>query len=315
MSTINKLRKSVLLTFISVAVLALASCSSGGYGQDASPKTSNFVYSNFTDKTFLDPFETASGDVGATMESLVQLTGIGYEKSKFSKSITWLTENTDLLKSPGLIGQFIFTAHAVGFSEEKTVSEQLAILKKVIAADGTVPDTNNFSYSWVVLGLLAAGENDLAAKVSKKLFSFIEQDGGLKYAFGDTASPTATDVTAFALMSFKATENLGSDQDKAATALAISRTKNWLQSRKDAGNFWLMDGDIDISGTAYAIMALDAVGDDVTPSIKWLTSQVGKDGGLATAWSAPDSDLFSTNQSILALSGLNFLDVLNNSKQ
>jgi len=47
---------------------------------------------------------------------------------------------------------------------------------------------------------------------------------------------------------------------------------------------------------------------------KWLQTQVNeKDGGVVAPWNAPDSDIFSTTQSILAMSKLNFIDVLNNS--
>ena len=314
MSTITRVRRTLIVAFTAISVLALAACSSGGYGKDLSPQTSKFVFENFTDSQFFDPFETSKGDVGATMEALVQLTAVGYKKETLDKSISWLTENTDLLTSPGLVAQYIFTAHAVGFQDDPSVATQLEALKKVIGEDGSVPQINNFSYSWVVLGLLSANEEDLAALVSKKLFSFIEPDGGLKYAYGDVNSLPATDVTAFALMSFKATEKLGSPEDQVAMTLAINRTKGWLVAARDGGHFWLTEGDIDISGSAYAIMALSSVGENVDDSVKWLRAQVTGDGGIATPWSAPESDLFSSNQSILALSNLNFIDVLNNSK-
>lgn len=314
MSTITKIRKVLFFTITAFTVLLLTACSSGGYGKDLSPQTSKFVFDNFTESKFFDPFETSKGDVGSTMESLVQLTGVGYTKETLNKSIMWLTENTNLLSSPGLVAQYIFTAHAVGFQDDPSVATQLETLKKIISADGSVPAINNFSYSWVVLGLLAADEKELAQLVAKKLFSFIEPDGGLKYAFGDVNSLAATDVTAFALMSFKAVEKLGTAEDQAAMTLAINRTKNWLMASRDPGYFWLTEGDVDISGSAYAIMALSSVGENVEDSVKWLRSQIIGDGGIATPWSAPDSDLFSSNQSILALSNLNFIDTLNNSK-
>lgn len=314
MSTINQVRKVIVFALTAISVLVLSACSNTGFGKDLNPNTSKFVFANFTEEKFFDPFETSKGDIGATMEALVQLTGVGYKKETLDKSVEWLTANTDLLTSPGLAAQYIFTAHAVGFKDDSTVKEQLAKLKSAIGSDGTVPQINNFSYSWVVLALIAADEKELAETVSTKLASFIEPDGGFKYTFGDVNAESATDVTAFALMSFKASQEIGSSNHKAAMSLASNRTKEWLVSHRDAGNFWLAYGDVDISGTAYAVMGLSSVGVNVEDSIAWLKSQIGADGGIATPWSAPDSDLFSTNQSILAISNLSFIDVLNNLK-
>ena len=62
-------------------------------------------------------------------------------------------------------------------------------------------------------------------------------------------------------------------------------------------------------------MALSALGENFEQPLIWLKEQINtKDNGVVSAWSAPNSDIFTTNQSILALSKLSFIDVLNNTK-
>lgn len=312
MSTFKMVRTVFVFALTLITALTLSSCSSSGYGTDANPKTSKYLLDNFVSGEYLDPFGTNSPDVGATMEALVQLSGVG-NQDKLTKSVEWLKSNTDLLKIPGLKGTYLFTARALGFSDDPTVAKELAELKKSIAEDGTVADTNNFSTCWVILGLVASGETDLANRVASKLVFLSEADGGYKYIKGDPDSNAAADVTGFAIMAFKATESLGTSEDQAAKSFAIGKAKNWLIANREPGQFWLGYGDLDISGTAYATMALGSVGEKIDDSVKWLQTQVNdKDGGVVAPWNAPDSDIFSTTQSILAMSKLNFIDVLNN---
>lgn len=313
MSTNNKgmRRFALVITFISVVSLALTGCSAGGYGSDASPKTSKFVIDKFNQGQFLDPFTAGSPEMGITLEAMGNLSALGYDKSKQEKAIAWVTNNTDKLNSPGLVGSYIFTSHALGFADDLSVSEQLTKLKASVEDDGSIKDSNNFADSWVIFALLASGENELANKVALKLSALCETSGGYKYVQGDASSTEATDVTSFAIISMKATEGLGSSEEEAAKSFAINKAKTWLQSSIVESNHWLMDEDADISGTAYAIMAMTALGEDVSAQIKWLSAQANsKDGGITSPWSDGEGDVFSSAQSLLALSKLSLIDVL-----
>ena len=307
--------RSVLLAAVSVlTIFSLSACTAGTYGSDQNPKTSKYILDKFEKADYLDPFKSG-GDIGSTMEAVVQLTGVGY-KDKLSKVATWLKANTKSLTSPGLKGQFLFAAQVLDFEDDVTVKTQVDELKSLINQDGSIKEeTNNFSTALVVFGLLAADENELAVKVALHLVSQIEENGGVKYYLGDMESGPAADVTGLVIMALKAAEEFSQDTDKGTIQFAISRTSDWLIGSSYEGKFWLGDTTADVNGTAYAIMALTALGKNVDESLDWLKQQINpKDGGVISAWSDPNSDIFATNQSILALSKLNFIDVLNNTK-
>lgn len=307
--------RSVLLTAISlVTILSLTSCTGGNYGSDQNPKTSKYILDNFEKADYLDPFKSG-GDIGSTMEAVIQLTGVGY-KDKLSNVANWLKANTANLKSAGLKGQYLFAAQVLDFENDQTVTTQVNELKALINEDGSIKEeTNNFSTALVVFGLLAAEENDLAVKVALHLVTQIEENGGVKYYLGDMESGPAADVTGLVIMALKAAEEFSQDTDKGTIQFAISRTSDWLIGSCYEDKFWLGDTTADVNGTAYAIMALTALDKNVDESLAWLKQQINaKDGGVISAWSDPNSDIFATNQSILALSKLNFIDVLNNTK-
>jgi len=313
MSTNNKemRRFALVITFISTIALALSGCSAGGYGSDAAPKTSKFVLSKFNNGEFLDPFTAGSPELGITLEAMTNLSALGYDKSKQQKAISWVMQNTDKLNSSGLIGTYVLTAHALGFSDDSSVADLTTKLKAAISSDGTIKDSNNFAVSWVIFALLASGETELANKVALKLSTLSEISGGYKYIQGDATSIEATDVTSFAIISMKATEGLGTSEEEAAKSFAISKAKTWLQDSIVESNHWLMGEDADVSGTAYAIMAFTALGEDASAETKWLSAQTNaKDGGITSPWSDGEGDVFSSAQSLLALSKLSLIDVL-----
>jgi hypothetical protein len=308
--------RSVLLAAISLlTIFSVTACSAGRYGSDQAPKTSKYILDNFEKTDFLDPFKNGNGDIGSTMEAVVQLSGVGY-KEKLVKVGKWLSSNTDQLTSAGLKGQYLFAAQVLEFETDPTVAAQLEELKLLINSDGSIKEeTNNFSVGLVVFGLLAAEETDLAVKVALHLVKQIEPNGGVKYYLGDMESGPAADVTGLVIMALQAAKEFSSGEDKATLEFAVSRTSDWLIGSSYEGRFWLGDTTADVSGTAYAIMALSALGENFEQPLIWLKEQINtKDNGVVSAWSAPNSDIFTTNQSILALSKLSFIDVLNNTK-
>jgi len=311
MSTSRKINKAFSALFVLLIPLLLTACSPSGIGSDAFPKTSSYLFSKFSSEGYLDPFATGKPDAGGTLEAMIQLSGVGYDKNKQSKAIEWAKKNTDLLTSPGLKGEYIFASHALGFAEDATVSTVLKDLKAVIGSDGSVPDTNNFSYSWVVFGLAAAGEKDLANKVSVKLASLNETNGSYKYMTHEASIQSTVDVTGFAIMSMKATEGYGSEADEASKTLAIGRASAWMQRTAISKQFWIANGDVDTNSTAYGMMALTALKEKTDTYVDWMKTRLNKkDSGVLVPWTEPESDIFTTAQSILALSKLNFIDVL-----
>lgn len=297
-------------------VLNLSACSSTSYGSDQQPKTSAFLAKSFKFGKYVAPYQTPVADVGATMEAMIQLSGVGYDSKKQSKAIQWLTSNTDLVNTPGLRGEYLFAAHALGFESKPSVAKALTDLKAAIDAKGDIAETNNFSYAWVILGLSAAGEEKLSNLVAMNLVNKAEPTGGYRYSTGSPAVTETADVTGFSIIALKATEGFGTSEDEAGKTFAISRAMNWLKDYTIQGSYWMGYGDLDVSGTAYGIMALSSIGVDTKEYVKWLQGRINPtDSGVVAPWSEPDSDLFSTLQSILPLSNLSFVDILNHIKK
>jgi hypothetical protein len=311
----RKIRPAMALTLSALLIVGLSACSSNGYGTDLQPKTSAFLAKSFNSGEYVAPFQATKADVGATMEAMIQLSGVGYSSEKQEKAVQWLTSNSELINSSGLRGEFLFTAYALGFESDPSVGKALTDLKAAIDETGEIAETNNFSYSWIVLGLAAAGEESLANLVAMNLVNKAESTGGYKYATGSPTVPETADVTAFSIIGLKASEGFGSSEDESGKAFAISRAKNWLNSSTIQGNHWLGYGELDISGTAYAVMAYNSIGVETKEHVKWLQGRLSpSDSGVVAPWSAPGSDLFSTLQSILPLSNLSFIDILKHIK-
>lgn len=306
------MRRFALVTLIiSYLALALSACSSDSYGQDPYPKTSKFVFEKFNNGEFLDTFTPDEPERGITLEAMAQLSALGYDKSKQEKAVDWVKANSTSFDSIGLKASYIFTAHALGFAEDQTVRSAAEDVKAGIASDGTL-DGNNFAYSWVIFALLAENENTLANTVALKLTNLAEVSGGYKYTQGATQSEVATDVTSIAIMSLQASLGTGSESDEAAKKFAIDKSKTFVLGTMVDENHWNSYGAYDISGTAYAIMALNSLDIDSVKAHDWLKSRINsEDGGVIAPWTDPSSDTFSTAQSLLALSHLSFVDVLN----
>jgi hypothetical protein len=242
---------------------------------------------------------------------MTALSALGYGADKQTKAVDWAKANTESFDSIGLKASYLFTSHALGFDSDQTVIAAAEEVKAGIAEDGSL-DGNNFVYSWVIFALLAEGERELANTVALKLTQLAEVSGGYKYTTGDTQSDSATDVTSFAIMAIQASLGSGTEAEEAAKSFAIDKSKAFVLGNIVDGNHWNSYGDVDISGTAYAIMALSGLETDVTDAQDWLKSRINEtDGGVIAPWTDPNSDTFSTAQSLLALSNLNFVDVLN----
>ena len=311
-TTTNGMRRFALIVPIFTALtLLLASCSGSSYGSDPIPNTTKFVFDKFNGGEFLDTFTPDTPEPGITLEAMAQLSAFGYDKDKQDKAIAWAKSHTELFDSIGLKATYVFTAHALGFADEVTVRTAAAAVAAGVGDSGSLPDSNNFVYSWVIFALLAEDKKELANEVALKLSGLSETDGGYKYFQGDPQSPDAADVTAFALMAMKASLGTSDSTAEATKEFAVSKAKTWLTSNQTEGTHWSSYGDVDVSGSAYAIMALTAMDVDVASSREWLQSRISPtDSGVRAPWTDPAGDLFSSAQSLLPLSKLNFIDVL-----
>lgn len=310
-TTIKKRRIALVVPIVSALSLFLAACSTNLWASDAYPKTSQFVFEKFNEGKFLDTFKPNQPEVGITLEAMAQLSALGYDKTKQAKAVAWTKAHTDQLDSIGLKANYVFTAHALGFSADPTVRQEAKAILSGISPDGVLEGSNNFVYSWVIFSLLSEGENSLANKVALHLSSLSETDGGYKYVQGTLKETAAADVTAFAILSMKASLGTGNSSDEAAKEFAISKAKTWLTSNLTDGDHWNSWGDVDVSGTSYAIMALSALGLDVSDQLTWLKSRISKtDNGIFAPWTEPTGDTFTSAQALLALNKLTFIDIL-----
>jgi hypothetical protein len=304
-------RLAILIPLISALTLILASCATTSYGNDAFPKTSKYVFEKFNSGEYLELFTPGKPDAGITLEAMTQLSALGYDKNKQQRAISWIEANTKLFKSLGLKAAYVFTAHSLGFSDHPTVRKAATEVTSMVADSVNLSASNNFEHSWLIFALLAEGQKDLANQVAMHLSTLSEPDGGYKYLQGDSKSVAAADITAFALLSMNASLGTGNSTDEAAKEFAMSKAKSWLLANQTQRTYWSSFGNVDVSGTSYAVMALKSLNMDVSKPVEWLKSRINEtDGGISAPWTEPKSDSYSTVQALLALSELNFIDVL-----
>jgi len=309
----KKGRLALVIPLVTAITLLISACSSNSYGVDPIPKTSKYVFDKFKGGEFLDAFTPDQPEVGITLEAMTQLSVLGYDKTKQEKAIAWAKNNTELINSVGLKANYVFTAHALGFSQDSTVRTAASDVLADVGESGTLSTNNNFVYAWVIFALLAEDQKEMANQVALQLSSLSEPEGGYKYAQADPQTAIAPDVTAIALLAMNATLGSGDEAAEAAKEFAISKAKNWLTSNVTELSFWSSNGGPDVSGTSYAIMALNALDVDVTMQTEWLKTRINPtDGGITAPWTEPKSDVFSSAQALLALSKLSFIDVLKN---
>ena len=304
-------RFAAIIPIITIISIVLTSCSGSSHGNDPIPKTSKYVFDKFNAGQFLDPFTANKPEEGITLEAMSQLSALGYDKNKQEKAIAWAKANTNLFDSIGLKATYVFAAHSLGFADDSTVRTEAAAVVSGVGDSGNLGNSNNFVYSWVIFALLSEDQKELANQVALRLAQLSETDGGYKYVQGDAKSADAADVTAFALLAMQASLGTGNSTDEATKSFAVSKAKTWLTSNETDSTHWSSYGDADVSGTSYAIMALTAMNVDVTSARNWLTGRINPvDGGVSAPWTDPSSDLFTSAQSLLALSKLSFIDVL-----
>lgn len=296
-------KSGLLIAIALVTSLALSGCAPK---ETIEPKTAEFLAGKFVTAdagTYLEGFTPGKPDTGFTLEAIAQLSqapSIDLEAAK-----NWALATTDQIEDDkgnlilGLAAKWLYVSELVDFDNKplrETVTAELAeFWKKSI--DPSTP-FNSFDAAWAALSLKAVGKTEEAKNASAALSSSRHADNGWGTDLSDSTTTSSTDATAIALMAFLATD------DQAAADVA----KAWLQANMVTDHFeaW---GDVDVNGTAYATMALQAAGEDVIALKAWLKTKVVADGGFETPWSGGKGDTFATAQAYLPLIGLNYVEL------
>jgi hypothetical protein len=292
--------------------LATSSCSNLNHTSGSEPELSKYIYSQFLNGENLAIFGSDKGDLGATMEAIIQLRGSGFEMSKFAKSKKWLLSRVDLLTSQDLMGLFLVTAKTLNFIDSPEAKRVKTKLIESVDQDIAHLNLSVYQRSWAVLGLVAAGDKKTANVKATEICSLISSTGGFKINLNDSTATDTADVTGLSILALVSTLGLGNNEDESLKTLTISRAKAWLVTQSINKTYWLGYGNYDVSGTAYAAMALVSGGEDVAASIDWLKTLKVKGEGLKSANSDPNTDVFATLESLLILNNKTFLDVLKN---
>lgn len=292
-------KSGLLIAIITASSLALTGCAA----TVQQPETVSFLTGKLVDGQYVDGFTPGTPDVGFTLEAIAQLSQApGTDLSKAEK---WaLTDTSKIVDANGdlilgLAAKWLYVSDLVGYSNQSVrdeVANQLATFWSAEPEEGEL--TNSFDIAWEALALEAVGKHDEATRAAEALSKLRRADNGWGTDLSANTTASSTDATAIAMMAFVAT---GVDE-------ARDVAKAWLQANMIQDHFeaW---GDVDVNGTAYAIMALHAAGEDVTKLQTWLTSQLAKDGGLKTPWSAGAGDTFATIQGYLPLIGLDYVGI------
>ena len=296
-------KSGLLIAIALVTSLALSGCAPK---ETVEPATANFLAGKFvtTDAgTYLEGFTPGKADPGFTLEAIAQLSEA--PSIDLSAAKKWALETSDAVLNEdgsynlGLAAKWLYVSQLVEFDNAKLrdeVTEKLTDFWTTSADPSVV--ANTFDAAWQTLALKAVGKDVEAASAAESLFFSRRSDNGWGADTTSATTASSTDATAIALMAFIATDN----QEAADVA------KAWLQANMVTDHYeaW---GDVDVNGTAYATMALQAAGEDVTKLQSWLKSKVVEDGGLETPWSGGKGDTFATAQAYLPLIGLNYVDL------
>ena len=297
-------KSGLLIAIALVTSLALTGCAPK---ETVEPATANFLAGKFvtTDAgTYLEGFTPGKPDTGFTLEAIAQLSeapSIDLDAAK-----EWALATTDQIEDDkgnlilGLAAKWLYVSELVDFDNKslrESVTGVLTTFWKPSYDRNVV--LNTFDAAWAALALKATGKTEEAKNASEALSSSRRADNGWGTDLSEATTSSSTDATAIALMAFLATDN----QEAADVA------KAWLQANMVTDHYeaW---GDVDVNGTAYATMALQAAGEDVTKLKAWLKSKVVEDGGFETPWSGGKGDTFATAQAYLPLIGLNYVELV-----
>ena len=302
-----------------------------GSGSSSTSSTSAFLTQSFYNGQFVAGFTPGVADAGFTLDALLQRKAAGQSSAKLSKAIRYNLLNTEITGTPqtksgylytvdapslkpGLAGKFLFTSAALKAKNATLRVQIIRELKSKISESGFISASNasGIDHSWVVLGLATNQSLALARSVAYRLTALQHRDGGFGPDTNGDFAVSGIDSTGLALQALAIAKNNGSSRNNKLITRAIYKAVNYLKTSAsgDLKDHWEAWGDYDLNGSAYAVMGLKAVGQNVSSYVTWLKTKVSSDGGLMVPWSAPAGDVFATAQGYVALSGSDYLSLV-----
>lgn len=264
----------------------------------------NFLTGKFvtvSGNTFLEGFTPGTPNLGFSLEAIAQLSQSGTTKLTAIKK--WaLTSNAKVKGVSGLAAKWLYTSALVKYPN---ASARAVVENALVAKYKKLPlisklDNNTFNIAWDVLALTITKHPAEAKNAALALARLKRNDGGYGSDLSVNTTTSSADATGIALMAFQATNQ------KTFAKSAIT----WLKANIKTGNHWESYGDVDVNGTAYAIMGLQSAGQSVTAARLWLTHRISpSDGGVTSAWSAGAGDTFASAQSYLPIIGTDYVKI------
>jgi len=281
-------------------------------------ETAKFLSSQFVEGKFLEGFTPGSPEYGFSLEALSQLS-LAREIDK-SAAVEFLLQNSpDYLivaesgqLQPGLTGKFLFASKVAGATNRPIVDDLVDQVSKQISDSGQLNSStaSTFDYSWLILGLYAQDQKELAGQLALALAQTARSDGGFGFDSTEETTESSTDATAMAIMALELTKNTNSETTEQKQS-AIDAGLQYLKSKIVEGSHFVAYEAEDVNGTALALMAMHATGqENLDPIHLWLESKIQADGGLGSPWVEGAGDKYATAQGYLALEGKSYLDLL-----
>lgn len=321
------LRKIATIITVTAIASALSLGSLSGAASAASnsnlPKTVSFLKAAFS-ATDIETRMTS----GFALEALIQLAGAGVTASELDDSIVteftdprlvfgnkkrpgFLMDPTAFTLKPGLTGKFLFASKVLKAPNPVKQARLVASLDQIVKTDGgaAASQANAQDIAWVVLGLQAESDLGSARKAAAALMKLQLSDGGFNY--DPTLTTGGTDVTAIAIQALKSL-NFATKSSNTKRNSVVSKAVAFLKRTDVNNNHFEAWGDLDPNGTAYAIMGLQAAGQNVAAYASWLRSKVQSDGGIEAPWAVGAGDRYVTAQGYLPLVGKTYLTLLAN---
>lgn len=317
----------VIAAALIAAAIVATPLNAASAANETYPSTVKFLADKFVNGKTLDGFTPGTPDYGFTLEAMLQRKAGGQKLTTQLLAVKAnLADTTVLAKSvvatyaysadkqikPGLAGKFLFTSAALGVPNAPLRNAVIADLKKVIATNGNIAlaNGNSFDYSWAILGLAANGQSKVANAIAVRFASLIRPDGGFGTdQTGDTQVSSA-DATGIAIQALWMAKKSGTASQQGIEKKACTAALKFLIEKQVSGDHWESWGDVDVNGTAYAAMGLNAVGAGSKSIQAWLKSRLAPSGGLTTPWSNGAGDVFATAQGYVPLIGLSYLDLI-----
>lgn len=321
---INSARAALVASTIFALMLGFLAPAGKAQAADNSPATLAFIDKAFTGNEVV---LYGSPEYGVSLEALLARKAGGYRLTQQLADVKHLLSDRAVVSynksgylhtkdgqlRTGRAGMFLFTSVALGVANRPLQLVVFNQLKAAIAADGSIASANGnaVEYAWVALGLQAFDQTSLAAKVLAFAESKANEDGG----FAGWSSSSSTDATGLMLQAEAALKNVGGAKSITVRKSKIAKAVAFLTNSAVDKNHWMSDnGDgtssVDVNGTAYAAMGLQAAGTPLIGVRGWLKAQLAADGGIRSAWSGTAGDVFATAQAYTPLIGKTYVQLL-----